>query len=243
MAAVADAWVACATLGVVVPPGPLRRGSRKPSLRRWGISRGTPTRGTDHSAPSQAGGWSVTGMDGMITPVGRSTLDVVVGGRAPRGPRRGGARSPCSTPAPARRGSRPSAEGMRPDRGNLGRRRGYRWEGPRPQTAKIALAVASQAVRDSGLFEGRGIDRTRFGVYLGSGEGQADFHRFVATSSAGRSTAAVVVTPEQLTGLGDRAPRQSQIAAARSCSGLARPLDNGRLYTFRNVLLTEQHGR
>jgi 3-oxoacyl-[acyl-carrier-protein] synthase II len=53
-----------------------------------------------------------------------------------------------------------------------------RWEGHGRQT-KIALAVASQAVRDSGLFEGREIDRTRFGVYLGSGEGQADFPRFV----------------------------------------------------------------
>ena len=53
-----------------------------------------------------------------------------------------------------------------------------RWEGHGRNT-KIALAVASQAVRDSGLFEGRGIDRTRFGVYLGSGEGQADFPRFV----------------------------------------------------------------
>ena len=53
-----------------------------------------------------------------------------------------------------------------------------RWEGHGRNT-KIALAVAAQAVRDSGLFEGREIDRTRFGVYLGSGEGQADFPRFV----------------------------------------------------------------
>jgi 3-oxoacyl-[acyl-carrier-protein] synthase II len=53
-----------------------------------------------------------------------------------------------------------------------------RWEGHGRNT-KIAMAVAAQAVRDSGLFEGNGIDRTRFGVYLGSGEGQADFPRFV----------------------------------------------------------------
>ena len=53
-----------------------------------------------------------------------------------------------------------------------------RWHGHSRQT-KIALAVASQAVRDAGLFEGGEIDRTRFGVYLGSGEGQADFPRFV----------------------------------------------------------------
>jgi 3-oxoacyl-[acyl-carrier-protein] synthase II len=53
-----------------------------------------------------------------------------------------------------------------------------RWEGHGRNT-KIALAVAAQAIRDSGLFEGGEIDRERFGVYLGAGEGQADFHRFV----------------------------------------------------------------
>jgi 3-oxoacyl-[acyl-carrier-protein] synthase II len=53
-----------------------------------------------------------------------------------------------------------------------------RWEGHGRNT-KIALAVAAQAVRDAGLSEGKGIDGTRFGVYLGSGEGQADFPRFV----------------------------------------------------------------
>jgi 3-oxoacyl-[acyl-carrier-protein] synthase II len=55
---------------------------------------------------------------------------------------------------------------------------GARWE-RHGRNTKIALAVAAQAVRDSGLFEGKEIDRTRFGVYLGSGEGQADFPRFV----------------------------------------------------------------
>jgi 3-oxoacyl-[acyl-carrier-protein] synthase II len=53
-----------------------------------------------------------------------------------------------------------------------------RWEGYSRNT-QIALSVAAQAVRDSGLFDGREIDRTRFGVYLGAGEGQADFPRFV----------------------------------------------------------------
>ncbi len=53
-----------------------------------------------------------------------------------------------------------------------------RWEGHGRNT-QLALAVAAQAVRDSGLFEGRAIDPARFGVYLGSGEGQADFPRFV----------------------------------------------------------------
>jgi 3-oxoacyl-[acyl-carrier-protein] synthase II len=53
-----------------------------------------------------------------------------------------------------------------------------RWE-RHGRNTKIALAVAAQAVRASGLFEGKGIDPTRFGVYLGSGEGQSDFPRFV----------------------------------------------------------------
>ena len=47
------------------------------------------------------------------------------------------------------------------------------------RNTQIALAVAAQAVRQSGLLDGRPIDRRRFGVYLGSGEGQADFPRFV----------------------------------------------------------------
>jgi 3-oxoacyl-[acyl-carrier-protein] synthase II len=53
-----------------------------------------------------------------------------------------------------------------------------RWEGHGRNTT-IALAVAAQAVRDAGLFGGGEIDRTRFGVYLGAGEGPADFSRFV----------------------------------------------------------------
>jgi 3-oxoacyl-[acyl-carrier-protein] synthase II len=53
-----------------------------------------------------------------------------------------------------------------------------RWVGHGRNT-QIALAAAAQAVRDAGLFDGGDIDRSRFGVYLGSGEGQADFPRFV----------------------------------------------------------------
>jgi RNA polymerase sigma factor (sigma-70 family) len=44
-----------------------------------------------------------------------------------------------------------------------------RWE-RHGQQATIALAVASRAIRDAGLFEGREIDRSRFAVYLRSGE-------------------------------------------------------------------------
>lgn len=42
----------------------------------------------------------------------------------------------------------------------------------------FALAAARMAVDDSGLESFAGLDRARFGVYLGSGEGQQDFIRF-----------------------------------------------------------------
>jgi 3-oxoacyl-[acyl-carrier-protein] synthase II len=74
-----------------------------------------------------------------------------------------------------------------------------RWEGHGPNT-KIALAAASQAVRQSGLFERREIDRARFGVYLGSGEGPADFPRFV--DLVRRSTDGGRVDTRRFTGQG-----------------------------------------
>jgi 3-oxoacyl-[acyl-carrier-protein] synthase II len=42
---------------------------------------------------------------------------------------------------------------------------------------RFAVGAAKKAVADSGL-EDQGYDPTRFGVYLGSGEGQQDFDRF-----------------------------------------------------------------
>src|SRR5689334_25161130 len=48
------------------------------------------------------------------------------------------------------------------------------------RNTKFALAAGSMAMKDSGLDEaGPELDRRRFGVYLGSGEGQHDFPRFV----------------------------------------------------------------
>ncbi|MBX6313569.1 MAG: beta-ketoacyl-ACP synthase II [Isosphaeraceae bacterium] len=44
----------------------------------------------------------------------------------------------------------------------------------------FALAAAQMAVEHSGLLEGKTLDPQRFGVYLGSGEGQQDFPRFVS---------------------------------------------------------------
>jgi 3-oxoacyl-[acyl-carrier-protein] synthase II len=47
------------------------------------------------------------------------------------------------------------------------------------RNTKFALAAARMAVDHSGLEAMKDLDRTRFGVYLGSGEGQQDFPRFV----------------------------------------------------------------
>ena len=51
---------------------------------------------------------------------------------------------------------------------------------------RFAVGAATQAVRDSGLQDTK-IDPTRFGVYLGSGEGQQDFDRFTQMMMAALS--------------------------------------------------------
>ena len=43
--------------------------------------------------------------------------------------------------------------------------------------SRFAAGAAKQAMHDSGLDDGK-LDPTRFGVYLGSGEGQQDFVSF-----------------------------------------------------------------
>ena len=49
------------------------------------------------------------------------------------------------------------------------------------RNSRFALAAATMAVKDSGLLEAKPeINRRRFGIYLGSGEGQHDFPRFVS---------------------------------------------------------------
>jgi 3-oxoacyl-[acyl-carrier-protein] synthase II len=48
------------------------------------------------------------------------------------------------------------------------------------RNSKFALAAATMAMKESGLLEAKPrLDPARFGVYLGSGEGQHDFPRFV----------------------------------------------------------------
>ena len=68
------------------------------------------------------------------------------------------------------------------------------------------------AMKDSGLLETKpDLDRTRFGVYLGSGEGQQDFPRFV--SLVHRSDARRAASTR----------RSSPARASRSCTRSARP--------------------
>ena len=54
-----------------------------------------------------------------------------------------------------------------------------RWE-EYCRNTKFAIAAARMAVDDSGLDDLKSLARERFGVYLGSGEGQQDFPRFVS---------------------------------------------------------------
>jgi 3-oxoacyl-[acyl-carrier-protein] synthase II len=45
---------------------------------------------------------------------------------------------------------------------------------------RFALAAAKQALTDANLLDNHSVDRTRFGVYLGSGEGIQDFHHLIS---------------------------------------------------------------
>jgi 3-oxoacyl-[acyl-carrier-protein] synthase II len=46
--------------------------------------------------------------------------------------------------------------------------------------SQFAAAGARQALADAGLLDDNKVDRTRFGVYLGSGEGVQDFHNLLS---------------------------------------------------------------
>jgi 3-oxoacyl-[acyl-carrier-protein] synthase II len=46
--------------------------------------------------------------------------------------------------------------------------------------SQFAAAAAQQALADAELLDNRTIDRTRFGIYLGSGEGIQDFHHMMS---------------------------------------------------------------
>jgi 3-oxoacyl-[acyl-carrier-protein] synthase II len=68
------------------------------------------------------------------------------------------------------------------------------------RNSQFALAAAQMAIHDSGLESYKDLDRTRFGIYLGSGEGQQDFPRFV--DLVNRSARDGKVDTAAFTGLG-----------------------------------------
>ena len=115
----------------------------------------------------------VTGM-GMVTPVGRDLEIDLVG--APGGPER---RRPDH---PVRRRDLPD-----PDRRRGPRASGWTTTSTTPRGGTSTAGTPSSPSPpprwpsiDSGLADDRTtLDRARFGVYLGSGEGQQDFPRFV----------------------------------------------------------------
>ncbi|WP_165068157.1 beta-ketoacyl-ACP synthase II [Paludisphaera rhizosphaerae] len=112
----------------------------------------------------------VTGM-GMITPVGRdveSSWEALREGRGGVGP---------ITLFDA--GTFPTRIAAEVSGFDLGAYRddSARWT-EHSRTSQFALAAATQAVAHAGLDVAK-LDSSRFGVYLGSGEGQQDFGRFV----------------------------------------------------------------
>jgi 3-oxoacyl-[acyl-carrier-protein] synthase II len=80
-----------------------------------------------------------------------------------------------------------------------------RWKDHNRNTV-FAIAAATMAVKESGLLDFRSLDPARFGVYLGSGEGQQDFPRFVrlvhrSSENNGNKVKTDVFTREGLTSL------------------------------------------
>ncbi len=135
----------------------------------------------------------VTGM-GMVTPVGRdleSTWSALLEGRSGVGPiGLFDARTFPTRIAAEVRDFR--LDDYLPDT--------RRWT-EHSRNTKFALAAGTMAMKDSGLTEaGPDFDRRRFGVYLGSGEGQHDFPRFVRLVR--RSTRDGRVDTAEFTGMG-----------------------------------------
>src|SRR5947209_1397895 len=113
----------------------------------------------------------VTGM-GMVTPVGRdleSTWSSLQEGRSGVGPISLFNASSFPTKIAAEARGFDLADYV----SDAGRWREY------CRNTQFAIAAARMAVDHSGLETHKGLDPSRFGVYLGSGEGQQDFPRFV----------------------------------------------------------------
>ncbi len=114
----------------------------------------------------------VTGM-GMVTPVGRdleSTWEALREGRVGVGPITLFDASSFPTRIAAEAKGFDLADYV-PD--------AKRWD-EHCRNTLFAIAAARMAVDHSGLMDDKHLDDSRFGVYLGSGEGQQDFTRFVS---------------------------------------------------------------
>jgi len=66
---------------------------------------------------------------------------------------------------------------------------------------RFAAGAALQAMRHAGLSQGLPADPTRLGIYLGSGEGQQDFHSFTRMMMAAIEGEALDVARFTKTGL------------------------------------------
>lgn len=93
---------------------------------------------------------------------------------------------------------------------------------------RFALAAARQALEDANLLPGTGVDRTRFGVYVGAGEGQEDF-RCVACGTGAAATPDgkkidAAVFARVATGLLDP-PREQQLEMHTTAGHLADEFD------------------
>ncbi|MDX2148074.1 MAG: beta-ketoacyl-[acyl-carrier-protein] synthase family protein [Planctomycetota bacterium] len=99
--------------------------------------------------------------------------------------------------------------------------------------SQFALGAAAQAWTQSGLASHRGLDRKRFGIYLGAGEGVLDFDNYVATNLASYEPATRTCNAERWAEVGrerfsasleaEQAPNMplSHLAGAFGCRGPA----------------------
>ncbi len=134
----------------------------------------------------------VTGM-GMVTPVGRNreiSWSALCEGRGGVGPITHFDASTFATRIAA------EVKGFSLDQY---RTDAQRWR-DHCRTTQFALAAATMAMEDAGLTMAGTVDPRRFGIYLGSGEGQQDFPSFV--NLVHRSTRGGEVDKALFTGLG-----------------------------------------
>src|ERR1051325_206651 len=77
----------------------------------------------------------------------------------------------------------------------------HRWRKAGPN-AQFAAAATQRALEDAGLIDNERVDRTRLGVYVGSGEGCQDFAHMTALISRSFNTTTNGVEADQFARLG-----------------------------------------